>query len=274
MRVSLFLLTICFYCNIVVADPTVEDAILGFNQVASTSTLPVDNCEKRSPPEVIFEEGLDANKLHEQVALSLKGPFETAEYEGDQITVLSKEQADQLFKDFSEVGYMKFDYLHAGCETRAHEFAMIAKVNGIEMGKGMTVYGNGDRSKSGLFPQEWKDKMANDEAIPVPEGFVGWYHHVAPYLLVKEGEEIKPYVFDIGVAEKPKTLDQWKASLINSTQKETSTYVRERAVIHPDMGPREVEESYISSEINKQKLIREMGIWEFEYWNEKGLLNY
>lgn len=272
MRLPFLIITIWFYCISTQAEPSVEDAIGGFNEIASKSTDPSFGCEKRRPKEVVFEEGLDANQLHKKVELSLKGPFETMEYEGDLVTVLSKAQAELLFKDFSEVGYMNFDYLHAGCETRAHEFAMIAKVNGIEMGKGMTVYGDGDRG--GLFPEEWHQMEKRGEKIPVPEGFVGWKHHVAPYLLVREGGEVRPFVFDIGVAEKPKDIEDWRKSLINQTSEETRSFVRERAVIHPDTGPRDKEESFISTEINKQKLIREMGIWEFEYWDEKGLLNY
>lgn len=274
MKILLAILTICFYSGEILgqSDQNLRDAISGFNDVVSNSTLAISNCDKRSPPEVQYQEGDDANKLYEKVELSLEGPLPTQNYEGDQISVISKEQAENLFKEFSEVGYMHFDYLHAGCEIRAHEFAMIAKANGIEMGKAMTVYGDGERG--GLFPSEWIEMEKKGEKIPVPDGFVGWRHHVAPYVLVRDGDVVKPFVFDIGVAEKIKPLDEWRGSLINATQEETKTFVRDRAVIHPSQGPRTVEESYISTEINKQKLIREMGIWEFEYWDEKGLLNY
>ncbi len=263
------------------AEPSqneVRKAIIGFNEVADHGTDPLLNCkQERFPPDqVSFQKGDDTKELYKKVDLDLPGELPLGSYEGDELTILTKEQADRLFKAFSEVEYMKFDYLHAGCEVRAHEFALMAKANGIEMGKAMTMYGD-EIGSGGLYPQEWKDLKKNNKKtqIPVPDGFIGWRYHVAPYLLVKDGDEIRPYVFDIGVAKKTKTLGDWRKSLINATTEETNTFVRDRGHLHPDdKNPRREEVSYIGTELNKQELIREMGIYEFEYWDQKGLLSY
>ncbi len=275
MKVLTFLIGLAL-CSYSYANQELEDAITGFNQVASRGTDPLMPCRdgKVPPRQVYYEEGADASKLHEKVDLGFSKKFKTNEYEEDSLSVLSREEADKLFKAFSEVDYMKFDYLHAGCEIRAHEYALIAKANGIEMGKAMTMYGDAIDS-GGLYPKEWMTKERAGEKVPAAEGFVGWRYHVAPYVLVEENGVIKPYVLDVGIADKTKTLEEWNTSLINRKEKETRTFVKDRGYLHPDdRGPRLPEKSYIDSEINKQKLIREMGYFEFEYWDNKGLLSY
>lgn len=252
----------------------VNSAITDFNEVAGHATDALTSCNDGHlpPKKVSFKKGDDASELYKEVDLNLPKDLPMGEYEGDQLTILTKDQADKLFKAFSLVDYMKFDYIHAGCEVRAHEFTLMAKANGIEMGKAMTMYGE-SISEGGLYPKEWKGK--NSDEIPVPEGFVGWRYHVAPYLLVKDGNEVRPYVFDIGVAEKRKTLGQWNTSLTDAATKETRTFVKDREYLHPDdLHPRKEGVSYIQTELNKQELIREMGFFEFDYWDQKGLLNY
>lgn len=275
MKILCFIISIAFYSSSY-ADTQLEAAINGFNEIAKYGTEPLTSCNdgKVPPRQVHYEEGADATELHKKVDLGLNKSFKMQEYQGDMISVLSKEEADKLFNAFSEVDYMKFDYLHAGCEIRAHEYALIAKANGIEMGKAMTMYGD-EIDRGGLYPKEWTKKVKAGEEVPVPDGFVGWRYHVAPYVLVKDGDEIKPFVLDIGIAEKPKTLKQWNSSLIKSTKKETRTFVKDRDYLHPDdEKSRKPDQSFIDTEINKQKLIREMGYFEFEYWDGKGLLNY
>lgn len=275
MKLLFFIIGIAL-CSYSFASEELKDAINGFNYVAKHGTDPLTPCgEGKIPPrQVYYKEGADASLLHKKVDLGFEKSFKTAEYEGDNISVLTKEEADKLFKAFSEVEYMKFDYLHGGCEIRAHEYALIAKANGIEMGKAMTMYGD-EIDRGGLYPKEWTEKEKSGEKIPVPDGFLGWRYHVAPYVLVKVGDEIKPYVLDVGIADKTKTLNEWNSSLKNLEIKETRTFVKERGYLHPyDKNPRKPGTSFISTEINKQKLIREMGYFEFEYWDSKGLLSY
>ncbi len=275
MKVFVFIIGLVL-CPYSFANQELEDAITGFNKLARTGTAPLTPCNdgKVPPRQVYYEEGDDASELYKKVDLGIENSFEEEEYQDDKISVLTKEQADELFMAFSEVDYMKFDYLHAGCEIRAHEYALIAKANGIKMGKAITMYGD-EIDRGGLYPKEWTDKEKKGEEIPVPDGFVGWRYHVAPYVLVKDGDSVKPYVLDIGIAKKTKTLSEWNSSLKNLDEKETRTYVKSSGYLHPyDKNPREPGKSFISTELNKQKLIREMGIFEFEYWDEKGLLNY
>ena len=276
-RISIFMMIpFLFGPFSLMANESLYEAIEGFNEVVDNATEPLDSCHdgKRLPHTLGFNKGDDASEFHQEVDLGLGSQFPQTTYENDQISILTQEQADKLFKAFEEVAYMKFDYLHAGCEIRAHEFALIAKENGIEMGKAMTMYGD-EIDRGGLYPEEWERMRKQGKTPPVPEGFVGWRYHVAPYVMVRQGDQVIPYVFDIGVAQEKKTLGQWNKSLTHATQRETRTFVKDRAYLHPDdRNPRQPEQSYIQTELNKQELIREMGIYEFEYWNEKGLLDY
>lgn len=275
MKVLYFIIGLAL-CSHSYANQELKEAISGFNEVAKNSTSPATPCSdgRLAPKLVAYEEGDEAKDLHKKVDLGFKRSFETGEYEGDSLSILTVDEADKLFKKLSEVEYMKFDYLHAGCEVRAHEYSLIAKENGIEMGKAITMYGN-EIDSGGLYPKEWAKKVEKGEEIPVPDGFVGWRYHVAPYVLVKDKGEIKPYVLDMGIAKKTKTLSEWNSSLKNLEEEETRTFVIDRGFLHPDdKRPRKAGESFIETEINKRKLIREMGIFEFEYWDSKGLLSY
>ena len=206
----------------------------------------------------------DASSYYSQIELDIESVTEEASYKGDTVSILSKEQADQLFAEFSMIPYMMFDYLHDGCFARAHEFALIAMANSIEMGK---VFLTDKEDVASLYPQEW----INNSSAPIPYGFVGWRYHVAPYVLVKVKGKLIPYVFDIGVSNNPKSVEKWISSLIKDEQGATLVF-SDRAYMFEGSSYPVGDVSNIAGQIRDQELIRELGISEYLFQLEQGWL--
>lgn len=207
---------------------------------------------------------IDYDDYHKNVDLNVGRSFETVKHDGNEVSVMSLEEAQALFIAFSEIDYMKFDYLHDGCFRRAHELALMAKENGIQMGK---VFLSHADATSRLYPQSWK----NEVNPPVPSGFVGWYYHVTPYVMVEVDGEIVLYSFDVGVAKKAQSLSEWKEILSQKGHKYTTTF-REAKYIYHDTDHQAEGESLIGQDIEDQIMIYEMGIDDFMYFRQKGMI--
>jgi len=206
----------------------------------------------------------EVSSYYSQIELDIISDKEMTSYKGDTVSILSKEQADQLFAEFSMIPYMMFDYLHDGCFARAHEFTLIAMSNSIEMGK---VFLTDNEDMASLYPQEW----INNSSAPIPYGFVGWRYHVAPYVLVEAKGELVPYVFDIGVSNSPKSVEQWVASLTKNEQGATLVF-SDRAYMFEGSSYPVGDVSNIAGQIRDQELIRELGISEYLFQLEQGWL--
>ena len=211
-----------------------------------------------------YEVSGEASSYYSQIELDTTSDTEVASYKGDTVSVLSIEQADQLFSEFSMIPYMMFDYLHDGCFARAHEFALIAMNNSIEMGK---VFLTDKEDIASLYPQEW----INNTSAPIPYGFVGWRYHVAPYILVRIKGELVPYIFDIGVSKKPKLVDEWVTSLTKN-QQGTALVFSDRGFMFEGSSYPAGDISNIAGQIRDQELIRELGISEYLFQLEQGWL--
>lgn len=262
---SLIILFFYSFLSYAQSEATLETAVNGFNSVAQQAGWPPVTCSSdrnlnQEPIEVSLDG--DPNLYHKKVKLSGEWPKETLSFEGDEISILSEEQAQSLFQQFSRIEYMKFDYLHDGCFDRAHEFALIAKEHGIEMGK---VFLSDKDETASLYPKEWLGK----EDAPVPQGFVGWRYHVTPYVLVKKGDKLVPFAFDVGVSEKAKSLDEWQKDL-NPRNEPHETIFRERGFLFKDSRWEIGDKSSIADQMEDQQMIRELGIDEFLFRREQG----
>jgi len=247
------------------AEVGLDEVVSNLNQLADTATDALTNCEKgRAGQKFEIELKGDPGLYHQKIELSVTGSGEAQSFENDSISVLTKEEAEKLFQEFSQITYMKFDYLHDGCFARAHEFALIAKENGIEMGK---VFLSDTQDKASLYPKEWRD---NDQA-PVPSGFYGWRYHVTPYVLVKEGDKLVPYVFDVGVTSGPKAIEEWRKDSVYR-ESETELVYRDRAFMFADGGYSSEGKSNIESQLKDQELMRSLGINEYLFRLEQGWL--
>lgn len=245
---------------------TVEEAVLGFNEIADLSTNAVSNCDGyRGRGHYKINLGGNPDEFHKEVRLEIRSSGKLANFKGDEVSVLTEEEANELFEEFSKIDYMNFDYLHDGCFARAHEFALIARNHGIEMGK---VFLSENNQNADLYPKEW---IANPKA-PVPNGFVGWRYHVTPFVLVKKGDKLIPFVFDVGVSARPKPVENWQADMIQGHPENFSITYRDRKFMYEDGNTTYEGQSNIRGQLEDQQLMRELGIDEFLFRREKGWL--
>ncbi len=265
MRVALILLVYLY------STPSFSNEVLKlFAKAKKAVTHGVDaktGCQlKTLSASIEIDPQIDSDLYHKEIKINLGRKIKKVNFQGDEVSVLSEEEAQDLFKLFSQIDYMKFDYLHDGCFARAHEFALMAKENGIEMGK---VFLREKNDKPHLYPEKWKE----NPTAPVPSGFVGWRYHVTPYVLVEKEGELIPFVFDVGVADRSQNLEEWKDSLMDPK----TTVVNDRVVTYRDRGYiYETGSSYypdsssIKSQLEDQEAIRELGIDEFLFQRDMG----
>jgi len=271
---SLFFLFFLFFSAQVFADTdaAIMEALkeaMHFNEVASTATNAPGDCNgAKFTSKITVDLKDDADHFYKEVEFDLGRSVRKETFENDEVSVVTEEEAQKLFELFSQLEYLKFDYLHDGCFARAHELALIAKENGIDMGK---VFLSDHTGRASLYPKSWK----NNPDAPIPTGFVGWRYHVTPYVLVEKEGELVPFVFDVGVAKKSQPLSEWQDSLMDPADTDRSnrkvTY-RDRGYIYEDGRSHFPDTSIIKGQIEDQELIREHGIFDFMYYREKGLL--
>jgi hypothetical protein len=112
-----------------------------------------------------------------------------------ELSVLSLEKAQALFEKLTSQKDIPFAYAKDGCFSRAHKMAMILDEEKILSGKAF---------------------MQGKFYAQTISGPIFWTYHVAPIVLVKIGEEIKPYVFDPSMFKNPVPVSEWKQGLSRS----------------------------------------------------------
>ncbi|WP_413585977.1 protein-glutamine glutaminase family protein [Bdellovibrio sp. HCB274] len=112
------------------------------------------------------------------------------------LSVLSQEQAEQLFTEFKEHSEIPFDYPVDGCFARATAMSKVAEQSKIQMGK--------------VWVEGTLRVTPKSKSLPNIE----WGYHVATTLYVKgvTGEpELK--VFDPSMFDKPVSLEEWTGAM-------------------------------------------------------------
>jgi hypothetical protein len=115
------------------------------------------------------------------------------------VSVLSSDQALELFRNFQNQKQIPFNYRIDGCYARATEMAKIAESLGIELGK---VFAEGNLRAKTLPPE----KVSTVE----------WGWHVAPIASVETNGKRELMVFDPSMFKKPVTVEEWKNALLVS----------------------------------------------------------
>lgn len=106
-----------------------------------------------------------------------------------ELTVLGLDEANAIVTDFLNDKNIPFDYALDGCFARAHKMASLLDQNGIITGKAFVI--------GRLFA---KTKY----------GPASWRYHVAPVVLVKIKDEIKPYIIDPALFSTAVPYEEWK----------------------------------------------------------------
>lgn len=114
------------------------------------------------------------------------------------ITVVSQEEADSLFKKYMGMN-LNWNIPEYGCQARAALFAYEAEnTESVKVGKAMMV--TKDPMK-GYFLSQTKE----DHQICYK-----WSFHVVPVIRVLTNNGIEPFVLDPTLFDKPETLHKWK----------------------------------------------------------------
>lgn len=185
-------------------------------------------------------------------------------YEGVEVSVLTKDEAQRLFDSFKKLSYIPSKYLEDGCYARAHELALIAKNNGITFGKAFLL---SNKDSELLYPKNIKAKNPDRFA----KSFSGWKYHANAFVLVQNGDKLEPFVFDLGVSEKVQSFDEWKNNLARNP-KEARIITKPGASIFHDNSFSSPDLSIIDSLVETQKTIDELGMDEYLFRLESGWL--
>lgn len=130
-----------------------------------------------------------------------------------EVSVISKEKADLIVKEFLKMEDIPFDYALDGCFARAHKMAYLLDQKNIITAKAFVI--------GRLFAS-------------TKYGPASWRYHVAPILLVEENGEKIPYVIDPSLSEVAIKYEDWK-NLISGGGKNPR---------NPKMTPPRVVETY------------------------------
>ena len=113
-----------------------------------------------------------------------------------ELTVLSLDEANELVANFSKDPNIPFDYALDGCFSRAHKMAYLLDEKGIISGKAFIM--------GRLFAS-------------TKYGPASWRYHVAPVVLVKVNQELKPYIIDPALFSTAVPYEEWKSLITGAT---------------------------------------------------------
>lgn len=121
------------------------------------------------------------------------GSSSVSDVNGESIPVstISLEYAQRLFNELANDPTIPFGYPDDGCYARAHYMSQRLEGRGIVTDK---VFVEGDL----------RVETANS-----PQGYVEWWYHVAPVVMVRQGEQEVLMVFDPSIFDRPVPVDQW-----------------------------------------------------------------
>jgi hypothetical protein len=150
-------------------------------------------------PEPLSEEFFRAAflKLKDISAKDLSPRIECTPPEADEelsdVTVLSPQKAEELFKLLAEDKNVPFRFADEGCYARAHYMAQKLERLGVISGK--------------VFIEGQYLHVASPES---PNKEVYWGFHVASVVKVRVGNKIENMVFDPSIFSKPVTIAEWE----------------------------------------------------------------
>ena len=119
-----------------------------------------------------------------------------ANYEGLQLSTISKDEADALMTEIKQQE-LAWNFPLAGCEERAHLASQWLQSQGLSSGKAFLV-----ANENTSFRLRINHPLK-------PGAQITWKYHVAPLILIETPEGPQPYVLDGTLAEKPMPLNEW-----------------------------------------------------------------
>jgi hypothetical protein len=110
-----------------------------------------------------------------------------------EISILPLDQAKSLFDEMAAQPHIPFRFPEDGCYARGHEMSKLMEKKGVISGK---VFLEGD---------------LRVETPNSPKGYVQWWYHVAPIVLVEKNGKLEPYVIDPSIFSEPVPAEEWFA---------------------------------------------------------------
>lgn len=108
------------------------------------------------------------------------------------VTVISIQEANELFAELFSHREIPFNYPVDGCYARATAMTKVAEARNLEMGKAWVEGFLRIKTQSPEYPE------------------IIWPYHVAPFLFVKkENGTIEKIIFDPSLFDRPVTLEKW-----------------------------------------------------------------
>ncbi|WP_110514015.1 WXG100 family type VII secretion target [Herpetosiphon llansteffanensis] len=126
---------------------------------------------------------------------------------------VSEAEAAIIFNDMANEADIPFQFPDDGCYARAHVMAYrISERYGIDINNVDKVFIDGDLEAETKFIYK-QITLPDGSTYPssTTDGTVNWYWHVAPIIYVRQENATVPMVIDPSLAERPLTIEQWKA---------------------------------------------------------------
>lgn len=120
-----------------------------------------------------------------------KGTLRSPNGKSFDVSVVSKEEIQKLFTEMANQKHIPFKYPEDGCYARAHEMVRLLEQKNIIAAKAF------------IEGSLWV-KTKNS-----PKGYVEWRYHVAPTILVQDGDKVRPYVIDPSIFDKAVPVEEW-----------------------------------------------------------------
>ncbi len=128
-----------------------------------------------------------------------------------QISVLSEQRIQEYFNLMKSQPHIPFSYPEDGCYARAQEMSLILEQYGVVTGK---VFLQGD---------------LRVETNNSPKGYVEWWYHVAPIVLVDTGGQVEKYVLDPSLFDRAVPLEVWtNAQISHNPDQQSEVYITKR----------------------------------------------
>lgn len=166
--------------------------LLGLASFAETDSTHAKNDSSANAPVVQPRRPVadEPRENHGILGTGRRSSFNGKEF---QISTVSEDYAQELFDKMAKVETIPFRYPEDGCYARAHEMAMRMEKDGVFTGKVFI---------EGSLRVETKNS---------PKGYVEWWYHVAPTVLVKKNGKEELYVIDPSLFNKAVPAEEWYA---------------------------------------------------------------
>jgi len=102
---------------------------------------------------------------------------------------------------------IEFNYIQGGCQHRAHIMSIILNRLSIEHFKVWLF------APKNLYKEDLRSLVIKDKNDLADNSKINWGYHVAPAILVKEGEETTTYILDPSINRKAIKLSDWFAAI-------------------------------------------------------------